>query len=198
MKKTKPISNFKFQFISLSWTKLFLFFFMTDWATPRRQSDTYSRGAAWWHATSLRWWRGKSTPCGSYQLTADSCNNLHGSCRTVALTLTHSVAVATSTYRAGIPSTRSRAHYECNGLTDNWPSWPRVRATSGRQAGSAVRQIVLPLLIGNFWHAQQRFLYRFMMTTNERRAGRRTDRGKSGGTVARKDGRNILKERQSE
>lgn len=53
----------------------------------------------------------------------------------MALTLTHSVAVATSTYRAGIPSTRSRAHYECNGLTDNWPSWPRVRATSGRQAG---------------------------------------------------------------
>lgn len=32
---------------------------MTDWATPRRQSDTYSRGAAWWHATSLRWWRGQ-------------------------------------------------------------------------------------------------------------------------------------------
>lgn len=100
----------------------------------------------------------------------------HCGTRSVALTLTHSVAVATSTYRAGIPSTRSRAHYECNGLTDNWPSWPRVRATSGRQAGSTVRQIVLPLLIGNFWHAQQRFLYRFMMTTNERRADRQTGR----------------------
>lgn len=93
--------------------------------------------------------------------------------RTVALAVWHSLShtvwqqLATSTYRAGIPSTRSRAHYECNGLTDNWPSWPRVRATSGRQAGSDVRQIVLPLLIGNFWHAQQRFLYRFMMTTNE-------------------------------
>lgn len=115
----------------------------------------------------------------------------HCGTRSVALTLTHSVAVATSTYRAGIPSTRSRAHYECNGLTDNWPSWPRVRATSGRQAGSAVRQIVLPLLIGNFWHAQQRFLYRFMMTTNERRADRQTGRQ----TDRR---RNCCKERRAE
>lgn len=114
---------------------------------------------------AARWWRGKSTPCGSYQLTADSCNNLHGSCRAAPWGIRSECGKLLLIAPAS-RALRSRAHYECNVLTDNSGRELVelvVQQVAGRQT---VRQIVLPLLIGNFWHAQQRFLYRFMMTTD--------------------------------
>lgn len=147
-----------------------VFFFLTDWATPRRQSHT-SHGAAgaaggMQHRSALV----ARQVNALWLLSIDSGQLQQFAWQLPCRTVGHSQWVwQTSTYRAGIPSTPLESSLRMQ--RTNWQLWPRVgwvgRATSGRQAGrQTVRQIVLPLLIGNFWHAQQRFLYRFMMTTD--------------------------------
>lgn len=141
-------------------------FFFLDWLghTPAAIThQSWGCWCCWWHATSQR-----AGGAASQRLVA-----LINWQRTVA-TICMAVAAAPCGKLLLIApasrALRSRAHYECNVLTDNSGRELLelvVQQVAGRQAGrQTVRQIVLPLLIGNFWHAQQRFLYRFMMTTD--------------------------------
>lgn len=109
-KKTKPISNFKFQFISAE-SK----FFFLDWLghTPAAIThQSWGCWCCWWHATSRR-----AGGAASQRLVA-----LINWQRTVA-TICMAVAAAPCGKLLLIApasrALRSRAHYECNVLTDN-------------------------------------------------------------------------------
>lgn len=115
-----------------------VFFFLTDWATPRRQSHT-SHGAAgaaggMQHRSALV----ARQVNALWLLSIDSGQLQQFAWQLPRRTVGHSQWVwQTSTYRAGIPSTPLESSLRMQ--RTNWQLCPRVgwvgRATSGRQAG---------------------------------------------------------------